>query len=44
MAGEKLERILMGLTRAALWSEEPSTEGLPLTEEEWVEVLDVRIL
>ncbi len=28
----------MGLTRAALWSEEPSTEGLPLTEEEWVEV------
>ncbi len=38
MAGEKLERILMGLTRAALWSEEPSTEGLPLTEEEWVEM------
>lgn len=35
MDENKLENLLLRLTRSAIWAEEPSTEGFPLSEEEW---------
>ena len=32
---EKLEQILLMLTRSAIWGKEPETKGFPLSEEEW---------
>ena len=35
----KADSILLALTRAAMWDEEPQAEGLPISEDEWSKLL-----